>query len=106
MKLVFTDQNRLLVSNIANLLALAGIEVITRNEFASGAAGGLAPTDAWLELWVESEREAVQALAIVEEATRALESGERWVCSQCQEVNESSFEICWRCQHQRETAAP
>lgn len=44
MTLVFTRENKLIVENARNLLALEGIETVMKNEFSSGAAGDLART--------------------------------------------------------------
>lgn len=55
MKLLYTNENRLLVNNVLNLVEGAGIEISLKNEFAGGGAGDLVPHETWLEVWVEDE---------------------------------------------------
>jgi len=50
MKLVYTHENRLLVLNVINILNDHQIKAIINKEFASSAAGGLAPIDTWRKL--------------------------------------------------------
>ena len=52
MRLLYTNENRLIVSNAKNIVEDAGIDVVLRNEFAVGGMGELAVFDTWLELWV------------------------------------------------------
>ena len=97
MKLIYTHENRLLVENAKNLLLQAGIKPHVKNEYAAGGVGDLAPSETWLELWVEEAiaPKAKQVLApLNEQASDAI-----WHCSQCGEENASNFEVCWQCQH-------
>ncbi len=100
MKLIFTQQNRFLVSNARNIIENAGIETVLRNEYASGAAGDLAPFDTWLELWVVNDADYAEAMKIIE-AISSRNPQEDWVCPNCGERNDASFEICWQCQNAR-----
>lgn len=97
MKLIYTNENRFLVNNVKNIVENAGIEVALKNEFAGGAAGGLVVFETWLELCVVDDADYDEAMRVIE----ALNSSEKvndWVCSQCNETNDASFEICWKCQ--------
>jgi len=47
MKLLYTNENRLLVNNVLNLVENAGIAISLKNEFAGGAAGLLVPHETW-----------------------------------------------------------
>lgn len=99
MKLVFTHEDRLIVANARNILEGARISVLTKNEFAAGAIGELSAFDAWLELWVEdSDFEKAESLL----ATSISEANAKeWICPNCGESNDPSFETCWKCQRER-----
>jgi len=97
MKLLYTNENRYLVHNVQNLVELADIEVMLKNEFAAGAAGDLVPHETWLELWVVNDEDYDKAMAII--ASSFSHDGDvAWVCSNCNETNDASFEFCWNCQ--------
>lgn len=97
MKLIYTDANRMLVEHARNIVENAGIGVLVRNEWTAGAAGELAPTDAWLELWVMDEADAPRAGAAIEAAQAADEGPER-NCPGCGEASPASFAVCWNCE--------
>lgn len=99
MKLIYTDENRFLVSNARNILQNENIEVVLKNEFIGGAAGDLSPFDTWQELWVEDAdySKAEKLLLSLSENNTATE----WTCTACGEVNGASFEFCWNCQKER-----
>ena len=97
MKLIYTSENRLLVSNAKNILENAGIAAILKNEFASGGLGDLAALDTWLEVWVANDEDYDKAILTLKLALQAKDSSE-WVCSNCHEVNAASFDFCWNCE--------
>ena len=43
MRLIYTNENRIMVLNVKNVLMSHDIDVTLNNEFASSASGGLAP---------------------------------------------------------------
>lgn len=98
MKLVFTHENRLLVELAKSKLEVAGIAVFLKNEFAQGASGDLAPHQAWLELWLERERDYERARQLLDDADADRQS---WRCCQCGEENGAAFDFCWYCQRPR-----
>lgn len=96
MRRVYTHENRLFVSNAKNILDNANIANQLKNEYAGGAAGDLAPLDAWMELWVVDDANYEAALQLVKNAfDNDLDTD--WHCQQCHENNPSSFTICWQC---------
>lgn len=97
MKLLYTNENRYLVHNIQNIIENAGIDIMLKNEFAAGAAGDLVPHETWLELWVMNDSDYDKALAILD-ASFSSDNDKGWVCSNCNEKNDASFEFCWQCQ--------
>ena len=98
MKLVYTHQNSLLVGVVSSKLEQEGIKAVVRNEISSGAAGELAPTDAWPEVWVSRERDYERAKALVEQLSSSAAHAQ-WTCPKCGEVNDESFDFCWQCQY-------
>ena len=96
MKKIYTHENHMIVFNLKNLLAEAGIETLVVNEFASGGVGDLAAFDTWPELWLQDEAQFEQATAILQGIAKGA-AGADWYCRGCQEKNDASFELCWRC---------
>jgi hypothetical protein len=97
MKLIYTSENRLLVSNAKNILENAGISAILKNEFASGGLGDLAALDTWLEVWVANDEDYDQAVETLK-STLSTKNATEWVCTNCREVNAASFDFCWNCE--------
>lgn len=100
MKLIYTNENRFIVSNVQNIIQNAGIDIILKNEFAAGGAGDLSPFDTWLELWVTEDSDYPKAMKIITDMEHSDDSHD-WFCHKCQEKNSASFEICWKCQSER-----
>lgn len=99
MKLIYTNENRFIVSNIKNIIENTGIETSLKNEYIAGAAGDLSPFDTWLELWVE-DNDYIKAMTILESIENN-DTSHDWSCSHCHEKNNASFELCWNCQHEK-----
>ena len=99
MKLIYTNENRFIVSNIKNIIENTGIEISLKNEYIAGAAGDLSPFDTWLELWVE-DNDYNKAITILENIEKN-DNSHDWFCNHCHEKNNTSFEICWNCQHEK-----
>ena len=97
MKLVYSNESLLLVSNIKNLIEGNDISTFIKNEFSQGAVGEVSAIDTWPEVWVKNDSDFDRAIAIVESSKNSI-SGEDWVCQNCSEENAPSFEICWNCQ--------
>ena len=96
MKLIYTNENRIIALNVKNVLINNGIEVSLNNEFASSAAGGLAPFDTWPEVWLLKDDDFEEALRIV----NSLENNTNlitWHCDNCHEKNYQTFDYCWKC---------
>ncbi len=102
MKLIYTNENQFLVNNAKNILENYNIDTTLKNEFAAGASGVLAPIDTWVELWIISDADEHKAEMILAQTLKQHEEYD-WYCSQCQEKNDPSFDICWQCQHEKFT---
>ena len=97
MKKVYSHENLMLVTSAKNLLELNGIERFIKNEFhASGGHVGFESIP--IELWVHDASQAEKAVSVLEKELSAEHSGQQWACTACGEVNEASFETCWKCQ--------
>lgn len=104
MKLLYTHDDRLLVGHVKNVVESAGFEVRLKNDILSGAVGGGAsPLDVWLEVWIIHDNDYDEALKLVQDILSE-QAGEEWVCSNCEESNGPSFEICWKCQAEKPEA--
>jgi len=100
LKLVYRHENRLFVGNVKNILEHEGIVTILRNEFASGGVGELSFLDSWPELWVMDDTDYDAARKIIASMSEP-KTGKDWVCPTCNETNDPSFEICWKCQTEK-----
>lgn len=100
MKLLYTNENRFLVSNVKNIIKNAGINFGLKNEYIGGGAGDLSPFDTWLELWIEDE-DYERALELIEPILNKQISAD-WICSKCKEKNAAAFDYCWNCENEKE----
>jgi hypothetical protein len=97
MQFIFSDSDRLKVHQIQQLLEGQGIECFLKNEFAIGAMGETAPLDSLPEVWLLDAGNASKAKHIIEQFESPPQRSSTWVCKNCQETNEPTFEICWQC---------
>jgi hypothetical protein len=96
MKLVYTNENNMLVNLAKNILENEGMEVALKNEHGST---GMHPQFMFLELWVKNDADEEKAKSLIAEIENRPDA-EEWECVKCQEKNDASFEICWNCQAQ------
>lgn len=99
MKLLYTNENRFLVSNAKNIVENAGVAVILRNEYAGGAVGEIPPFDAWMELWVVNDADYERAMQVIG-SSLSPDYAMDWVCNSCGERNAAAFEWCWNCRNE------
>lgn len=97
MKLIYTDENQILVNNAKNILDNAQFASVIKNEFAASGVGELPAFDTWLELWIIDDNN-FEAAAKILRSSFAKDSSPEWTCTHCHEKNAASFEICWNCQ--------
>lgn len=100
MKPVFSNPQLVVVTQMRDLLEREGIATQIRNEYAAGAAGELAPIDAWPELWLRSERDRDHALKLIQRHQRGA-TGPDWRCARCGADCPDSFDWCWQCGAER-----
>ena len=105
MERVYSSHNQALAHHVKNLLELEGIECEIRRELLGGGAGGIVPTEAWVEVWVDPEK-SEQAWKIVNAVIAEEEpEGEKWECS-CGEQLGAQFTSCWNCGAERNAPTP
>jgi hypothetical protein len=97
MKMVYTNENNFLVNNVKNMIEAQEIKTFLKNEFSQGAAGEISTFDSWPEVWVYDDSDFDRAVEIAK-TPQNIHKVADWVCDNCSEYNDPSFEICWNCQ--------
>ncbi len=97
MKKLYSAQNISLPAYLKAALEEQGIACIIRNEYLSGGAGELPPTDCWPELWVVDEERYAEARKLVTTLLETPPAREARTCPGCGERLEPQFSTCWRC---------
>jgi len=87
-----------MVGHLRNILEDHGIRCFVNNEYLSGGAGELPPTECWPELWVQRELDHERAEGLIRKvlADEAV-VGQGWTCPRCCEALEGQFDQCWSC---------
>jgi hypothetical protein len=97
MKMVYANENVFMVNNVKNLIEVQQISTFIKNEFAQGAVGEISAFDSWPEVWISNDEDFDLAIKIVK-SSQSSSKDEDWLCKNCSEKNDPSFEICWKCQ--------
>ncbi|MCF2948368.1 DUF2007 domain-containing protein [Paraglaciecola aquimarina] len=97
MEKVFFDGDRFRIWQVKQLLEEKGIACFIKNEFAIGAMGELSPMDVLPEVWIYDPQWLPKAKVFIEEFLAQPIDLTPWYCTKCQEQNEPSFEVCWKC---------
>ena len=98
MKLVYEHESSILVHSAKNVLESKQINCTVKNEY-SGTTGGavLGIANTYLELWIINDRDFDKAKSIINSKLANPENMKDQVCKQCNETNDNSFEVCWKC---------
>jgi hypothetical protein len=101
MRHIYTHDNILVLHSVKNILAINGIESFVKNEHSIpvGARHGI--SNIFHELWILSDQDYQKALSIIDTEIENPPQKEPWLCAQCNEENDGSFEICWQCQSEQ-----
>ena len=103
MKLAYENESRALIYSVKNLLESENIDCHLKNEFSSTTGGAdLGISNLTLELWVINDSDLDKAQSIIEAQLTKSANSSDWICSECKEENDGSFESCWKCQTNRE----
>lgn len=100
MKLIFTHENLAIVHHFKSLLESKDIQCKVTNENLASSPGGLSRQENWPKLWILAPEKLNDALQIIKSENINDESNKKyktWKCSNCGEVLEEQFLICWKC---------
>jgi len=98
MKLVYTHENMSVVHSAKNILEMNGIDCLLKNEHGNTMGGEFGISNL-VEIWVLNAAQYDEASVIIKNKVTNLEEKSSWVCGECKEENDGSFEICWKCQN-------
>jgi hypothetical protein len=102
MKRVYCAKDPLMVGHLRNVLALHGIECVTRKLDLTTGAGELPPVECWPELWISHDERLAEAQAILKKTLAPVKAVKKaWVCWGCSEQIEGQFSECWKCGRER-----
>ena len=96
MKMVYSNENRFFVIFVKNLIETDGIDVFIKNEYAQGGVGEISAFDCWPEVWIVNDVDFDRAMEVVTLSQQRTNKPD-WICKQCSEENDVSFEVCWNC---------
>lgn len=98
MQRIYSAGDSVTIDYLQSVLDAAGIESLIKNQYLSGAAGGLPPNECWPELWIADESHYEESLRLI---AAALAPPARdlcdWTCPGCGELIERQFGECWKC---------
>ena len=95
--LIYEAENHIDAQLAHDELIGAGIDVVMKGQYLSGAAGEL-PASGLVTLWlknVEMEKDARDIIAEYE--NRKNQSGPAQTCEKCSETVDGNFTHCWNC---------
>ncbi len=86
-----------------HLLESDGIECVVRGEHLAAAAGGVAPIDAWVELWILHDIRVHEALTLIDQMLEedSEVASDPWICPDCIEWRDGQYSHCWKCGAER-----
>lgn len=98
MKLIYKDENMMVIHSVKNILELNDIDCYIKNEHGHtmGAEFGLSNT--LLELWLSNSDDYEKASSIIDKQIHATTTESSWTCDSCGEENDGNFGLCWKCQ--------
>tara|TARA_R100001039_G_C1845472_1_gene105817 strand:- start:1010 stop:1324 length:315 start_codon:yes stop_codon:yes gene_type:complete len=102
-KHIYTHENIVVLHSVKNVLALNDIDSVVKNEYTIPAGARHGINNIFHELWILHDQDFDRAVAVIDTEIDNPVGKAPWQCEHCQEENEGSFEICWKCQ--RETAS-
>jgi hypothetical protein len=95
MELIFRSPDINEVNIVKSILDNNDITCALRNENLEAATGAFM-TEVWPEVWIMNDLDAERAIELIE--TRNKPSGKPdWICPNCGEKIEGTFDACWKC---------
>jgi hypothetical protein len=102
MKRLYCAKDPLMVGHLRNVVALHGIECVTRKLDLTTGAGELPPVECWPELWIVDDERLAEAQAILKKTLAPMKAVKKlWLCLGCGEQIEGQFSECWKCGRKR-----
>ena len=98
MKLIYKHENIAVLHSAKNVLAQNDIECFVKDEHGSSMSARFGIENIFHELWLQHDQDYEKASAIVDNEIENPEPTEPWLCANCNEENDGSFEVCWKCQ--------
>ena len=98
MKLIYTHENVLVLHSAKNVLALNSIESFVKNEHTIPISARHGISNIFHELWIIHDKDYAKVSTVIENEVANPEPKEPWLCAECNEENDGSFEVCWNCQ--------
>ena len=98
MKHIYTHDNIVVLHSAKNILELHGIESFVKNEHSMPVGPSHGINNVFLELWILNDNDYNKASAVIENEVENQVPKDSWQCGSCGEVNDGSFELCWKCQ--------
>ena len=102
MKVVYKHENIAVLHSVKNILDQNAIECFVKDEYGSSMSARFGIENIFHELWLKDDQDFEKAKAIIDKEIENPEPSEPWTCTGCNEENEGSFEVCWKCQTERE----
>jgi hypothetical protein len=88
------------VYSVKNVLELNEIQSQVKNEYTHTIGGGLGLANTLAELWLLHDEDYDRAKAVIETQILHPPPLSPWICDKCGEMNEGSFQVCWKCQQE------
>ena len=105
MRKVYSSQDVNLVHFAKSVLEANKIESVILREQLAGIVGGIAPLDAWPELWVMDDAKLEEVRLLLDSVLNENETSKSaWKCPGCGEMIESQFTQCWQCETEFKSA--
>jgi hypothetical protein len=96
---VYQCANSIELATFKDVMARNDINIFVKNEFIAGAIGELPFTEAWPEIWVLDHQDEDKAKQLCQQTEQEIQAPQQdWLCNNCGETNNSSFEYCWQCE--------
>lgn len=100
MKHIYTHENIVVLHSVRNVLALNNIESVVKNEHTIPAGARHGINNIFHELWILNDRDYDRAVAVIDTEIDNPVARAPWHCDYCNEDNEGSFDVCWKCQRE------
>ena len=99
MKHIYTHEELLVLHSVKNILTRHGVDSFVKNEHVAPMSARHGISNMFHELWVYNDEDYTKASTIIENEVENPEPKVSWHCAGCDEDNDGSFEVCWKCEN-------